>query len=100
MRCGGVNEAYVKKSIPARDLISPVCSGEVSIFPKGARALGTYVTEGSTHDNSLVAVLLVVIEDLLDGLHTRVFITLIVLAGGLLVPVKNLEADQHLIRHA
>ena len=35
--------------------------------------------------------LLVVIEDLLDRLDTRVLITLVILAGRLLVPIKDLE---------
>lgn len=53
----------------------------------------TYVTEGSAHNDGLVAVLLVVVEDLLDRLHTRIFITLVVLAGALLVPIKNLDRE-------
>ena len=51
----------------------------------------TDVTEGSSHDDGLVAMLLVVVEDFLDGLDTRVF--LVGVAGSglvLLVPVKNL----------
>jgi hypothetical protein len=51
----------------------------------------TYITEGSTHDNGVVVVLLVVVEDLLHGLNTRVLITLVVLASVLLVPIKNLK---------
>ena len=52
----------------------------------------TYVTEGSTHDDGLVAVLLVVVEDLLDGLNTRVLLVGVVWSGlVLLVPVKDLE---------
>lgn len=35
--------------------------------------------------------LLVVVEDLLHGLDTRVLITLVVLASALLVPVKDLD---------
>ena len=50
----------------------------------------THVTERSTHDDSLVSVLLVVVEDFLDGLHTWVGITLVRLARRLLVPVKDL----------
>ena len=53
----------------------------------------TYVPEGSTHDNGLVSMLLVVVEDLLHGLDTRVLVAGV---GGtglvLLVPVKNLRA--------
>ena len=52
----------------------------------------TYVPEGSTHDDGLVAVLLVVVEDLLDGLNTRVLLVGVVWSGlVLLVPVKDLE---------
>ena len=41
----------------------------------------THVTEGSTHDDGLVAVLLVVVENLLHGLNTWVLITLVVLSS-------------------
>lgn len=51
----------------------------------------THVTEGGTHDDGLVTVLLVVVEDLLHGLDTRVLITLVVLASALLVPIKDLD---------
>ena len=51
----------------------------------------TDVTEGSTHDDGLVVVLLVVVEDLLDSLDTRVLLVGVVGAGlVLLVPVKDL----------
>ena len=50
-----------------------------------------YVTEGSTHDDGLVVVLLVVVEDLLHRHDTRVLVAGVVLARlVLLVPVKNL----------
>ena len=39
----------------------------------------TYVTETGTHDDGLVAVLFVVIEDPFDRLDTRVLVALIVL---------------------
>ena len=53
----------------------------------------THVTEGSTHDDGLVLVLLVVVVDTLHGLDTRVLIADVVLARlVLLVPVKNLRA--------
>jgi hypothetical protein len=42
--------------------------------------IGTHVTEGGTHDDGVVAVLLVVVEDLLHGLDTWVSITLVGLA--------------------
>ena len=52
-----------------------------------------YVTERSTHDDGVVAVLLIVVEDLLDRLDTRVFLALVAGSGlVLLVPVKNLRA--------
>lgn len=50
----------------------------------------TYVTETGTHDDSLVAVLFVVVEDLSDRYDTRVFVAFIVLASRLLVPVEDL----------
>ena len=50
------------------------------------------VTEGCAHDDRLVVVLLVVVEDLLHGLHTRVVVARVVLARlVLVVPVKDLE---------
>ncbi len=61
----------------------------------GAMAIkdeGTYVTEGGTHHDRLVVVLLIVVEDLLDRLDTRVLIADVVLARlVLLVPVKDLR---------
>ena len=42
---------------------------------------GTHVTERGTHDNGVIAVLLVVVEDLLDRNDTRVLITNVVLAS-------------------
>jgi hypothetical protein len=59
----------------------------------------TYVTEGSTHDDGVVAVLLVVVEDLLHGLDTRVCITLVGLTRRLLVPVENLNARDQSVEH-
>lgn len=54
--------------------------------------MDTYVTEGGTHNNGLVAVLLVVVEDLLHGLDTRVALARVVRSGlVLLVPVKDLR---------
>ena len=49
------------------------------------------VAEGGTHDDGLVAVLLVVVEDLLYGLDTGVFVALVGLSGGFLIPVKDLS---------
>ena len=50
------------------------------------------VTEGCAHDDRLVVVLLVVVEDLLHGLHTGVVVARVVLARLVLVePVENLN---------
>lgn len=51
------------------------------------------VSERSTHDNGLVAVLLVVVEDALDGGNTGVLLLGVVLLGAGLEPVKN-AADE------
>lgn len=58
---------------------------------RGHRYFATHVAERGTHDNRLVSVLLVVVEDLLYRLNTWVSITLEVLPCGLLVPVKDLK---------
>lgn len=51
-----------------------------------------YVTERSTHDDGLVTVLLIVVEDLLDRLDTRVLLALVLGSGlVLLVPIENLS---------
>jgi hypothetical protein len=52
----------------------------------------TDVTERRAHDDGIVAVLLVVIEDAPDRLDTRIVVTFIGLPGRLLVPVEDLEA--------
>ena len=49
----------------------------------------TSVTEGSTHDDGVVAVLLVVVENVLDGLNTGVLLGSVVTLVGSLVPVKD-----------
>jgi hypothetical protein len=46
-------------------------------------------SERGAHDNRLVAVLLVVVEDLLDALDTGVLLLGVLLLGGRLVPVEN-----------
>ena len=52
----------------------------------------THVAERRAHDDGLVVVLLVVVEDLGDGDDTGVFRSLVRWAGlVLLVPVKDLE---------
>lgn len=51
----------------------------------------TNITEGSSHDDGVVAVLLVIVEDLLHRLNTWVIISLISLSCRLLVPIKDLR---------
>ena len=85
----------MRKSTPARALISPVYDARVGIsHAKRERLTGTYVTERGTHDDSPIPVLLVVVEDLAHGLNTRI---VFVLVGGsglvLLVPIQN-TADE------
>lgn len=53
----------------------------------------TGVTERGTHDNGLVAVLLVVVEDVLDGLDTGVLLSGVVTLVSGLVPVED-TADE------
>jgi hypothetical protein len=80
----------VRKSTPARALISPIYTIDLDqIHPGYFR--GAYVAETGSHDDSIVLVLLVVVEDFLHRLDTRVLITLIVLSGVLLVPIQNLS---------
>jgi hypothetical protein len=62
-----------------------VASSELSNLANGA--------ERSTHDDGLVAVLLVVVEDAADGLDTGVLLLGVLLLGRSLVPVKN-AADE------
>lgn len=50
----------------------------------------TYVTEAGTHDDGLVAVLFVVVEDLLYRYDTRVLVAFIVLSSRFLVPIEDL----------
>lgn len=52
----------------------------------------TNVTEGSTHDDSLIIVLLVVVEDTLHGRHARILLGLVVPVVLLLVPVQDLPS--------
>ncbi|KAH3664294.1 hypothetical protein OGAPHI_004646 [Ogataea philodendri] len=49
----------------------------------------TNISERSTHDNGLVSVLLVVVEDLGHGLDTWVLLTFVSFTGVSLVPVHN-----------
>lgn len=50
----------------------------------------THVSERGTHDDGVVVMRLVVVEDLLHGLHTRVLVALVGLPSRLLVPVEDL----------
>jgi hypothetical protein len=79
----------VRKSTPASALISPTYVGD-QLEPLRRKGICTNVTEWCAHNDGLVAVLLVVIEDVLDRFDTRVVITFIILAGRLLVPVQDL----------
>ena len=58
-----------------------VASSELSNLANGA--------ERSTHDDGLVAVLLVVVEDAADGLDTGVLLLGVLLLVGSLVPVED-----------
>ena len=49
----------------------------------------SYASEGSTHDNRLVTVFLVVVEDSLDTLDTRVLLLCVFLLGRCFEPVKD-----------
>jgi hypothetical protein len=53
----------------------------------------TNASERSTHDNSLVSKLLVVVEDALDGCNSWVFLLAVGLSGLGLVPIEN-TADE------
>jgi len=85
----------VRKSTPAKALISPVYDRRVRIsHAKRQRSTGTYVTERGTHDDGPVSVLLVIVVDLADGLDTRVILVLVSRSGlVLLVPIQN-TADE------
>ena len=47
------------------------------------------VPEGSTHNNGFVSILLIIVEDALDRLDTRVLFSRVLLLGRSLVPVKD-----------
>jgi hypothetical protein len=65
----------------------------------GARE--THVAETGAHDDRLVAVLLVVVEDLLHALHARVLLARVVAVRlGLLVPVEDAADERADERHA
>ena len=85
----------VRKSTPDKALISPVCNewvrmshGNLEIWTR------SYITEGSTHDDGLLSMLLVVVEDFANGLNAMVFLVLVSRSGLVfLVPVQN-TADE------
>ena len=85
----------VRKSQPAKDLISPVYVEMVRASHADQQgSTGTHITERGTHDDGPVSVLLVVVVDLADGLNTRVLFILVSGSGlVLLVPVQN-TADE------
>ena len=67
--------------------------GLVSISPDKKPEI-SHITERSAHDDGLVTVLLVVVEDFFDRLHTGVLIALVRFSGlVLLVPVED-AADE------
>ncbi len=76
----------VKKSTPARALISPTYRAAL-VCRTTQRQEDPYVSETRAHDDGVVAMLLVVVEDALDGLDTRILIALVGLPGLLLVPI-------------
>jgi hypothetical protein len=51
----------------------------------------THVTEASTHNNGLVPMLLVIVEDLFDALNAGVIIAFVILPGMFFVPIENLR---------
>jgi hypothetical protein len=54
-----------------------------------------YVAEAGSHDNSFIPMLLVIVINLLHGLDTRVVVTLVILPGTLLIPIKDLQGGQY-----
>lgn len=64
--------------------------GDGEVVATGELGDLTSVSERSTHDNRLVTVLLVVVEDLLDRLDSWVGLGGVLLTSGLLVPVEDL----------
>lgn len=67
--------------------------GDGQVVDTGKLGDLTGVTERSTHDDGLVAVLLVVVVDVLNGLDTGVLRGGVVLLRGVLVPVED-TADE------
>lgn len=89
LSCSSRAGAIVKKSTPANDLISPTCGDRSSNYDEN-EVTRTYISETGTHDNGFIAVLLVVVENFLDRLDTRVVVAFIGLARILFVPIENL----------
>jgi hypothetical protein len=54
----------------------------------------TKIAERSTHDNGVVAVLLVVVEDLLDRFDTWVVLRVVLLLCVGLVPIENATVER------
>jgi len=75
-----VNDTSYARIIAYRDC-KIVTSSQLSDF--------TNASERSSHDNSLVAKLLVVVEDILDTLDTRILLSGVFLLGGSLVPIED-----------
>lgn len=71
----------------------PWTYGDSEVIATGELSDLTNVTERGTHDNGLVAKLLVVVEDVLDALDTRVGLLGVLLLVVGLVPVKD-TADE------
>ena len=85
----------VRKSTPARALISPTYSDRVRIsHTNRERSTGEYIAERSTHDDGPVSVLFVVVEDLANRLNARVILVFVSGSGLIfLVPVQD-TADE------
>jgi hypothetical protein len=87
----------VRKSQPASEIISEVCSERrlAHLRKEEKEEKKEYVSERSTHDDSVVAVLLVVVVDLGDGNNSRVGRSLVLLVGvGLLVPIEDTSDER------
>ncbi len=84
----------VRKSTPASAFISPTCAKIFVQSPQqgcSAQQNFVHIAERGTHDDRLVPVLLVVVEDLLHRLNTWIFVSLVSLSGAFLVPIEDLH---------
>jgi hypothetical protein len=81
----------VRKSTPAKALISPTYNGRVRIPAMNLpSSMGSYITERSTHNDGSVFMLFVVVVDLANGLNAGVIFVLVSGSGlVLLVPIQN-----------